>query len=201
VLAAHADTGPVPRRGRGVRHRVHERLDRFGPAKLARTLERIAREHQADRLVLLCHEVNWWQCHRQMVADWMLATAGEVVTEIDGTAPQSSGPDGWLHTRYPALDAERDCAHMNGPTYPTTAPGNGPWRVLILDRGDDPKWLVASVSGPSEVRAAGIDSAARYTDWAAVTAWVASMFPGKVELQPLHPRWSGSSTSGGRDDR
>jgi Protein of unknown function, DUF488 len=59
-----------------------ERLDRFGAAKISRVLERIAREHHADRLVLLCHELDGRQCHRADLATWLLARAGQVVTEI-----------------------------------------------------------------------------------------------------------------------
>ena len=32
-----------------------ERLTRYGTARIARSLERIAREHDTDRIVLLCH--------------------------------------------------------------------------------------------------------------------------------------------------
>jgi hypothetical protein len=84
-----------------------ERLDRFGVAKIGRTLERIARDHQADRLVLLCHEPNWNLCHRQSAADWMLATAGEVVIAIDGTPRNQAGRTGATDARYPALTDRR----------------------------------------------------------------------------------------------
>jgi hypothetical protein len=34
------------------------------------------------------------------------------------------------------------------------ASGNGPWRILILDRGqDDPKWILATVTSPGDVLA------------------------------------------------
>ena len=59
-----------------------ERLARFGPAKIARTLERIAQEHDAERLVLLCHEADWSRCHRQQFAAWWLETTGELVREM-----------------------------------------------------------------------------------------------------------------------
>jgi len=58
------------------------RLDSFGPKRIARTLERIARDHQADRIVLLCHEVDGRECHRGLIATYLLATTGEVVTEV-----------------------------------------------------------------------------------------------------------------------
>ena len=54
-------------------------------------------------------------------------------------------------------------------TYPP--PGNGPWRVLILD-GDraDPKWILVTVARPEDVRPAKPGAAAvdRVT-----AAWVA----------------------------
>jgi Domain of unknown function DUF488 len=58
------------------------RLDGFGPRKVARTLERIARGHRAGCLVLLCHEGDWERCHRGLVAEWLLTRTGELVTEI-----------------------------------------------------------------------------------------------------------------------
>jgi hypothetical protein len=41
------------------------------------------------------------------------------------------------------------------PNDPTTT-GNGPWRLLILDRDPgDPKWILATVATPADVRPAG----------------------------------------------
>ena len=59
-----------------------ERLERFGARKIARVLEQIARTHQAERLVLLCHEADWDRCHRQQFAAWWTTTTGELVTEL-----------------------------------------------------------------------------------------------------------------------
>jgi len=40
------------------------------------------------------------------------------------------------------------------PNDPTTT-GNGPWRLLILDRDPaDPKWILATVATPGDVRPA-----------------------------------------------
>jgi uncharacterized protein YeaO (DUF488 family) len=60
------------------------RLDSIGPAKIARVLERIAREHQAERLILLCHEWEASRCHRGALAGWLLATTGELACELGG---------------------------------------------------------------------------------------------------------------------
>jgi hypothetical protein len=57
-------------------------LERFGVCKIARTLERIAREHDAAALILLCHEADWGSCHRQQWAAWWLETTGELAQEI-----------------------------------------------------------------------------------------------------------------------
>jgi hypothetical protein len=44
--------------------------------------------------------------------------------------------------------------------------GNGPWRILVLDRNpQDPKWLIATVALPTDIRPAQLNSAGRYTDW------------------------------------
>jgi uncharacterized protein YeaO (DUF488 family) len=57
-------------------------LERHGPKKIAAVLERIAREHQAPRLILLCHESRWEECHRHLLACWLLERTGELVTEL-----------------------------------------------------------------------------------------------------------------------
>jgi hypothetical protein len=41
-------------------------------------------------------------------------------------------------------------------SHPAPQPGNGPWRLLILDRDPtDPKWILATVATPADVRPAG----------------------------------------------
>jgi uncharacterized protein DUF488 len=59
-----------------------ERLERFGPEKIARTLEQIATDHDAATLLLLCHEPDPGQCHRQQFSGYWLTTTGEAVTEV-----------------------------------------------------------------------------------------------------------------------
>jgi hypothetical protein len=63
----------------------------------------------------------------------------------------------------------------------------GPWRVLILDRsGDDPKWIIATVTAPSDVRAAVMQPGGRlYGDWPAVTEWVRGQVGSRVRLVPV----------------
>jgi hypothetical protein len=63
----------------------------------------------------------------------------------------------------------------------------GPWRVLILDpSGDDPKWIIATVTAPSDVRAAVmLTNGRRYGDWPAVTEWVRGQVGSRVRLVPL----------------
>jgi hypothetical protein len=67
------------------------------------------------------------------------------------------------------------------------APGNGPWRILILDRdADDPRWIIATVALPSDVRPAQLDPAGRYQDWHQIPLWLRELFGYDVELQPVH---------------
>src|SRR5260370_42059594 len=47
-----------------------ERLERVRAAKRARTLGRIAHEHDAETLVLLRHEADGNPCHRGLFAAW-----------------------------------------------------------------------------------------------------------------------------------
>jgi hypothetical protein len=49
-------------------------------------------------------------------------------------------------------------------------PGNGPWRILILDTDPaDPMWILATVTHPGHVRPANPDAAAVDE---VTTAWV-----------------------------
>jgi hypothetical protein len=62
-----------------------------------------------------------------------------------------------------------------------------PWRVLVLDRsGDDPKWIIATVSVPSDVRAAEMEPGGwRYADWPEITRWVRDQVGQRARLVPL----------------
>jgi hypothetical protein len=65
-----------------------------------------------------------------------------------------------------------------------TAPSM-PWRVLVLDAsGDDPVWLLASVTIASDVRPA-IMEGRRYADWTEVTAWVRHQAGRQISLIPV----------------
>ncbi len=67
------------------------------------------------------------------------------------------------------------------------APGNGPWRILVLDRGpDDPKWILATVAIPSDVRPAALDGADIRAGVQAAAAWVAGLTGRRVVLVPIH---------------
>jgi hypothetical protein len=74
-------------------------------------------------------------------------------------------------------------------TIQPAAPGNGPWRFVLFDASDpdDPRWVLLSVTTPSDVRPADVDATGRrYTDWQAVTAWVrAQVGRREVSLIPL----------------
>jgi hypothetical protein len=63
------------------------------------------------------------------------------------------------------------------------APGNGPWRILILDRDpDDPKWILATVTIPSDVRPAVLDAAGTKAGDRAAAAWVSGLTGRRVVL-------------------
>ncbi len=67
------------------------------------------------------------------------------------------------------------------------ASGNGPWRILILDRDpDDPKWILATVTLPSDVRPALLDAAGGNAGGQAAAAWVAGLTGRPVTLVPIH---------------
>jgi hypothetical protein len=67
------------------------------------------------------------------------------------------------------------------------APGNGPWRILILDRDrDDPKWILATVTLPSDVRPVVLDPAGTHAGGQAAAAWVSGLTGRRVVLVPIH---------------
>lgn len=79
------------------------------------------------------------------------------------------------------------------------ATGNGPWRVLILDRDPgDPRWLLATVALSADVRPAILDGAGRYTDWADVTLWVQRSLGRPVALVPVHDALAWRADEGGQ---
>jgi hypothetical protein len=72
---------------------------------------------------------------------------------------------------------------------PSTSPAadGSPWRLVILDRDPaDPKWIIATVIMASDVRAAELDPAGRYTAWQQTTRWVAAVVGHDVTLLPIH---------------
>ena len=72
------------------------------------------------------------------------------------------------------------------PNDPTTT-GNGPWQLLILDRDPtDPKWILATVATPGDVRPARPTEAAVDEVTAAWVASAAGLY--RPALTPLlHP--------------
>ncbi len=65
-------------------------------------------------------------------------------------------------------------------------PAAPPWRLLLLDRDpDDPKWIMAVVTLPADVRPAALDKYGRYLDWEHVTAWVRESLGHEVQLSPI----------------
>ena len=76
---------------------------------------------------------------------------------------------------------------------------NGPWHVLVLDRDPaDPKWLIATVSLPSDVRPADLDDVGRYRDWAEVCHWAQLAVGRPVALVPLHDALAWRVDEGGQ---
>lgn len=64
-----------------------------------------------------------------------------------------------------------------------TAP---PWRTLLLDRDrTDPKWIMATVALPLDVRPAVLDIDGRYTGWQSAAHWVAGSVGRHASLSPM----------------
>jgi len=69
----------------------------------------------------------------------------------------------------------------------TPPPGNGPWRILVLDRDPaDPKWLLATVTPPADVRPAVPGPLGRYGDFDDVARWVRGSVGHPVRLVPVY---------------
>lgn len=64
-----------------------------------------------------------------------------------------------------------------------------PWRLLVLDpEPDDPKWVLATVTLPADVRPAvmtGTGGDTRYEGWAETARWVSESVGRQVRLVPL----------------
>ena len=70
------------------------------------------------------------------------------------------------------------------PDVPLGPAGNGPWRVLLLDRTPgDPKWLLLTVTLDSDVRAAQLDKVGRFTDWPPIVEWVSQQVGNSAQLE------------------
>ncbi len=66
------------------------------------------------------------------------------------------------------------------------APGKGPWRILILDRDlADPKWILATITIPSDVRPALLDTATGNAGQQSAADWVAQLTGHPVILVPI----------------
>lgn len=62
--------------------------------------------------------------------------------------------------------------------------GNGPWRVIIFDPDpSDPRWVIATVAGPGDVRAGGLP--ASEAGWHAVETWVRLRTGRPVQLEAM----------------
>jgi hypothetical protein len=72
-------------------------------------------------------------------------------------------------------------------SHPALPARNGPWRLLILDRDpQDPKWILATVALPSDVRPALLDVAGGNSGVQAAAAWVSGLTGRPVVLVPIH---------------
>jgi hypothetical protein len=67
------------------------------------------------------------------------------------------------------------------------APGNGPWRILILDRDPaDPKWIVATVATPADVIPAVTSPGGEFATLAGETGqWLRGLLGHPVHLTPM----------------
>ena len=73
-------------------------------------------------------------------------------------------------------------------SHPAAPGSNGPWRLLILDRDPhDPKWIMATVTTPADVRPAIIGDGGVFAALADAGRWVRTLLgrPGAA-LIPLH---------------
>jgi hypothetical protein len=63
----------------------------------------------------------------------------------------------------------------------------GPWRLLVLlTAADDPIWVLATITLPSDVRAADMEPGGRrYRGWPDVMTWVAHQVGHPVSAVPL----------------
>jgi hypothetical protein len=73
-------------------------------------------------------------------------------------------------------------------SHPAPAPGNGPWRLLILDRDPaDAKWVLVTVMDPGDVQPALIGPGGESAALAEAGEWVRGLLGRPAAtLIPLH---------------
>lgn len=65
--------------GEEYRKKYYERLDSYGVEKIRKTIDELREGH--ENVILMCHEKNKYECHRQMFAEWWKERTGEEIEE------------------------------------------------------------------------------------------------------------------------
>jgi len=159
-------------------------LDRYSPQRIAKELEAIARQQEADTLCLMCFEADPEKCHRGLFASWLLERTGELAAELIPELTEAGRAV--CNHRDPGPD-RRGATAMNDRPTPEPA-GAGPWRLLILlTSGDDPLWAIATITNvPGEIRPAEMQPGnRRYKNWHTVIEWAAHQAGHPVSAVPV----------------
>jgi len=82
--------------------------DGFGARAFVAALERLEREARSAATAVMCAERDWRRCHRQLLADVLLARGFEVVHWQDGDRQEPHVPSPWSRVEagrvtYPGL--------------------------------------------------------------------------------------------------
>jgi hypothetical protein len=62
-----------------------QRLDGYGIPRIRSVIERVAREHPGQVLLLRCYERDPADCHRGLLAEWWREQTGQVIREWEPT--------------------------------------------------------------------------------------------------------------------
>jgi hypothetical protein len=66
-----------------------------------------------------------------------------------------------------------------------SVPGpSGPWRIAVIDRGDDPKLMLATITMAEDITPVQLTDG-RYYHWASVLEFVTARVGQPVELTPM----------------
>jgi uncharacterized protein (DUF488 family) len=88
-LRARDKTGLAPEvNGFWENQSFHNYADHALSPAFRAALERLMQRGRAERCAYMCAEAVWWQCHRRIITDYLLASGCDVFHIVSGAVPE-----------------------------------------------------------------------------------------------------------------